>query len=90
LFGLRFAPVSIPSIEVGGLAFKGASLGEHAVGALVSIATLLAAFYEIDNDAAPSNGDAKKSRVSSGARVDVGSSDDDVDASSATAMKKRR
>ena len=45
LFGLRFLSFSVPGMA--GIA--SAPIGQHPVGALVAISTLLAVFYELDN-----------------------------------------
>ncbi|MFI5299715.1 MAG: hypothetical protein ACHREM_16640 [Polyangiales bacterium] len=90
LFGLRFAPITLPGVDVSGLAIKSASLGTHTIGALVSIATLLAVFYEIDNDGKASDDSTKGVRVATGVRVETATAEDDVEESSASAAKKRR
>jgi hypothetical protein len=90
LFGLRFAPITLPGFDLGGVAIKSASIGTHTLGALISIATLLATFYEIDNDGPARDDTSKGTRVATGARVSTGESDDDGEESAATPAKKRR
>ena len=45
LFGLRFLSFTVPSVA----GLDAAPIGQHPIGALVAISTLLAVFYEIDN-----------------------------------------
>ena len=68
LFGIRFIGLNIP--EVAGI--PAAEFGRHAIVSLASISTLLAIFYELDNDdAGEDEGDKKriapeKKRVAAG------------------------
>jgi hypothetical protein len=72
LFGLRFVPLSIPTLDLPVLGtVAGAQLGRHLFGALISVATLLSVFYELDNDDTAEADAPKKARVAGGAKARI-------------------
>jgi hypothetical protein len=71
LLGLRYVPVELPGLA----GATSAKLGYHAFGALMSVATLLSVFYEIDNtggDEEEAKGGAAKKRVAGPAPKGLG------------------
>lgn len=87
LFGLRFVPLSLPTLA----GIPGAELGRHAVASLAAVSTLLAVFYELDNDSSSDEGEGKK-RVDAGASTGarVSTADDLADEDEAPAAKGKR
>ena len=45
LFGIRYLPVTVPALAM----IPAATLGRHALASLMTVATVLAIFYELDN-----------------------------------------
>jgi hypothetical protein len=91
LFGLRFLGFSVPALA----GIGEATIGRHPIGSLLSIATVLAVFYEIDNsgggDEEDKNAPTRK-RVEGGPaskkRVEAGSDGVEEEAPPAAAKKR--
>jgi hypothetical protein len=92
LFAVRFIPIDVPALALGGVSLPLAKVGDHAIAALVSIATVLAVFYEIDNTAGPVKEERKRIATASRApqpAASTGATEQD-DSSAGPSAKKRR
>jgi hypothetical protein len=85
LFGLRFVPLSLPTLA----GIPGAELGRHAIASLAAVSTLLAVFYELDNDSTTDEGEGKK-RVDTSTGARVSTTDALEDEEEAPAAKGKR
>ncbi|MGZ3422095.1 MAG: hypothetical protein ACXVEF_37010 [Polyangiales bacterium] len=59
LFGLRFLSFKVPAVAM----FPAEEIGKHPLASLMAISTVLAMFYEIDNDAPKEEPKARLSSV---------------------------
>ncbi len=84
LFGLRFVPLSLPSLA----GVPGAEIGRHAVASLAAVAMLLGIFYEVDNTDSPEEPATEKKRIASGDKTRVADDATDEELEEPAAKKK--
>lgn len=84
LFGIRFIGLTIP--EVAGI--PAAEIGRHAVASLVTISTLLAIFYEVDNTGGDEEEGDKKRIAPEKTRVATDGLDEGLEEEEPAAKKK--
>jgi len=89
LFGIRFVGLTIPAIAD----IPAAELGRHAIASLVSISTLLAIFYELDNNGSEGDEASDKKRIAAPGdktRIAAGADDEALDEEEQPAAKKKQ
>lgn len=84
LFGVRYLGVTIP--EVAGI--PAAEIGRHAIGSLLTISTLLAIFYELDNTGGDEEEGDKKRIAPEKKRVSTDGLDEPLEEEEPAAKKK--